>query len=288
MFEEQDRAVSESVETPASPQSEQRAKVAMSSPAFGLSSLLLVLMGFLTLFGYSIHERNAARDYARQNEQTSATLKETRSQIDMLNAKLDALNAERQAPPRAIQHHAVRRAQHVTKPDPRWKKLQGEIDAQSKAIDETRQELASTRTDLQGSIAKTHDELVVLQRKGERNYYEFDLDKSKHFAHAGPVEISLRKANTKHEYADLELMVDDREMSKKHLNLYEPAMFYPDDSQQPLELVINSITKNHIHGYISAPKYRPSELTAMNTGAAVTSSPVETPSSSAAPQLRHR
>jgi hypothetical protein len=27
-----------------------------------------------------------------------------------------------------------------------------------------------------------------------------------------------------------------------------------------VELVINSITKNHIHGYISAAKYKPAEL----------------------------
>jgi hypothetical protein len=30
-----------------------------------------------------------------------------------------------------------------------------------------------------------------------------------------------------------------------------------------VELVINSIGKNHIHGYVSQPKYRASELQAM-------------------------
>jgi hypothetical protein len=155
------------------------------------------------------------------------------------------------------------------KPDPRWRKVQAQIDAQGKqldaqgkAIESTRQELASARSDLEGSIARTHEELVVLQKKGERNYFEFDLDKSKNFHRAGPVGISLRKANTKNQYADLKLMVDDRELSKKHLNLYEPVIFYPTDERQPVELVINSITKNHIHGYISAAKYRNSELTA--------------------------
>ena len=39
------------------------------------------------------------------------------------------------------------------------------------------------------------------------------------------------------------------------------------DSQpaQPVELVINSITKDHIHGYVSAPKYRQSELASMQS-----------------------
>jgi hypothetical protein len=112
----------------------------------------------------------------------------------------------------------------------------------------------------------------VLQKKGERNYLEFDLDKSKNFHPAGPVGVSLRKANTKHQYADLELLVDDRQLSKKHLNLYEPVVFYPSGERQPVELVVISITKNHIHGYISAPKYKASELAAVAGNASDTAS----------------
>src|SRR5207248_9943318 len=187
-------------------------------------------------------------------------------------------------------------AVHHSKPDPRWKKLQNQLDAQGQAIaenrnnlDSTRQELSSARTELQGSIAKTHDELVVLQRKGERNYYEVDIVKSKQFSHTGPVGISLRKANIKHQYADLELMLDDLKMSKKHLNLYEPAMFYPGDEERPLELVIQRISKDHIHGYISAPKNRNSELTAASSDSAA--APATTAQdTTGAPQLqpRHR
>ena len=73
----------------------------------------------------------------------------------------------------------------LAKPDPRWKKFQTQLDAQGQALDATKQDLVSTRTELQGSIAKTHDEIVVLQRKGERNYYEFDIDKSKQFSTLG-------------------------------------------------------------------------------------------------------
>jgi type IV secretory pathway ATPase VirB11/archaellum biosynthesis ATPase len=76
--------------------------------------------------------------------------------------------------------------------------------------------------------------------------------------------IRLRKANEKHQYADLELMVDDRSLTKKHVNLYEPAMFYTSDSDTPVQVVINSVSKNHIRGYIAEPKYRPAQLTAMS------------------------
>ena len=45
-------------------------------------------------------------------------------------------------------------------------------------------------------------------------------------------------------------------------------MFYAGDNGQPVELVVNNVTKNHIHGYISEPKYRAAELATMTTQAA--------------------
>jgi hypothetical protein len=80
------------------------------------------------------------------------------------------------------------------------------------------------------------------------------------------VGVRLRKANTKHQYADLELMVDDYKVSKKHVNIFEPVVFYTPENQLPVELVVNAIRKNHIHGYLSQAKYESSDLEAM-TGA---------------------
>jgi hypothetical protein len=73
----------------------------------------------------------------------------------------------------------------------------------------------------------------------------------------------LRKANTKHEYADLEMLVDDFKVSKNHINIYELVVSYSGDRKWPVELVINSISKNHVHGYVSEPKYKSGELEAM-------------------------
>jgi hypothetical protein len=151
--------------------------------------------------------------------------------------------------------------------DPRWREVRSQLAEHQKQIESTQQDLANTRTELQGSIARTHDDLVLLQKRGERNYYEFDLDKSGQFQREGSVGVRLRKANTKHEYADLELMVDDFKLSKKHVNIYEPVMFYNADNGRPVELVINSVGKNHIHGYVSEPKYKSADLNAMaNSG----------------------
>ncbi|MGB7264421.1 MAG: hypothetical protein WBC92_02845 [Terracidiphilus sp.] len=239
--------------------------------------------------GYAVHEHHSAETLATQkqtltaqNEQMTAQLALTRTQLDALAAKVNAMTASNapagneasrsdgkpspETPATRAARSRRQAAGHRLREDPRFNKLQSEVDAQGKEIEATRGDLASARTELSGSIARTHGELVVLEKKGERNYVEFDLQKSKEFKREGPVGISLRKANTKHAYADLMLMVDDRNLTDKHVNLYQPAMFYEPDSPQPIEVVINDISKDHIHGYVSAPKYRLSELNAMQNG----------------------
>jgi len=230
----------------------------------------------LSLGGYALHEHRVTQSLAAQNEQVAASLNATRSQIDSLTAAVNALAARPELPPPpapepTIVYRTVR-PRHRTE-DPGLKKLQSQLDAQGKAIEDTRSDLAitqsdltSTRTELTGSIARTHEELVLLQKKGERNYYEFDIYKSKQFQKEGPLGIRLKKANTNHQYADLELLIEDRDLSQKHVNLYQPVMFYTPDSQQPVELVINSISKDRIHGYVSKPKYRQAELASMGNG----------------------
>jgi hypothetical protein len=243
----------------------------------------VVVLG-ASLGGYAIHEHHTAQNLAAKNQQATAELNDTRHELTDLTTKVNMLVARNDAPtPAAAASPRIAKtgrppAGHLRRDDPRYKKLQSQLDAQGKAIEDTRNALAgtqgdlvNTRTELTGSIAHTHDELVLLQKKGERNYTEFDISKSKEFQHKGPFGIRLRKANVKHQFADLELIVDDRNLSQKHVNLYQPVMFYTPDSPQPVEVVINDISKDHIHGYISASKYRQSELATMATTTATAS-----------------
>jgi hypothetical protein len=253
---------------------------ASPSTALAPSRIAMYVVGAVLcagLGGYAIHEHNTAQDLAAQNAQQNATLNATQHQLSDLATRVNELAAVNAAqaslatpPAQPPAHVATGRrapAAHHVRQDSRYKKLQSQLDAQGKAIEQTRKDLegdlTNTRTELSGSIAHTHDELVLLEKKGERNFAEFDLSKSKQFKREGPLEIRLKKANNKHQYADLELMVDDRNLSQKHVNLYQPVMFYTPDSPQPVEIVINEVSKDHIHGYVSASKYRKSELAAM-------------------------
>jgi len=237
----------------------------MSDPVFtphvrgGLAVVLLTITGLL---GYTVHQHYQVKQISAQNDQVIASLNDTRAQMLALAAKIDSLSA---APPAQVKATAASRPHtkttlHHGANDVRFTRFQTQLDAQGRAIASTRQELVSTRTDLESGIARTHEELVTLQKKGERSYFEFDLDKTKQFQRTGPIALSLRKANTKHMYADLEIRVEDAEVSQKHVNLFQPVMFYTAEQGRPVELVINSIRKDHIHGYISSPRYSAAEL----------------------------
>jgi hypothetical protein len=285
-------------------------KVAVSRP-----KLLLVILASAAVAaafavggagGYAVYEHHKAETALAGQEQLAADLKQTRAEIDHLTIQVSEL-ASRPEPqvvaPAPVAETAVP-AKPATPRKPgdtqRLKKMQSQLDHQAKAIDEqnkaiaatqsqldsTRSDLSTTRTELGGSIARTHDELVLLQKKGERNYYEFDIAKSKQFQHEGPLGVRLRKSNIKHQYADLDLTVEDQTVQQKHVNLYQPAMFFVfPDSSQPAELVINSITKDRIHGYVSSPKYRQSQLaSASNANGGGTTTAIETRLNSQPPQ----
>jgi len=244
--------------------------------------------------GYALYEHRKAEAAIEGQQQLAAQLQQTRIQMDQLNTKVSELAAR---PPQVITPPPLPEPPPVAvkpaKPrgpseSQRLKKMQSQLDQQGKAIadtqtqlDATKGDLSNTRTELGGSIARTHDELVVLQKKGERNYYEFDIAKSKSFQHEGPLGVRLRKANSKHQYADLDLIVEDQTVSQKHVNLFQPAMFSTPDSPQPAELVINSISKDRIHGYVSSPKYRQSQL-----ASASNDNPTSSQTTAAQPQPR--
>jgi hypothetical protein len=209
-------------------------------------------------------------------------------------------------------HTTVRR--RVPADDPRWKQMQQQLTDQQKQLADNQQQLAqnnqqiaktqsdlesaksdlsanldSARTQLGGDIARNHDELVALEKKGERTYYEFNFEKSKTYHHAGPVSLALRKADSKHEYCDLDMVVDDKTMSRKHVNLYESITLYPEGYPQPVEVIINHIDKDSVRGYVSEPKYKSTERAAASAPAPVpTANQTEASPSSSEPKLEHR
>lgn len=108
-----------------------------------------------------------------------------------------------------------------------------------------------------GLIARNHDELDLLKHKGDRNYYEFTLDKN-HRKPVGTISLELKKADPKHNRFTLLVVSDDKTVEKKDRNIDEPLQFYSGKDPALYEVVVNSISgKDHVSGYLSTPKSAP-------------------------------
>lgn len=228
-------------------------------------------------------EREKTQQLAASSQALTSTVTELRAQIQTLLDRVASIQkpevenrgiAARQAslvtggaPKRAARPPAARRPAD----DPRWREMQNRIAENQKEISGTKEQLNQTRDDLEsklnlaredlgGSIARTNQELTALQRRGERDYFAFELSKSKQFQRVGPVRLSLRKVNVKKRTYDMVLMVDDGEIQKKGVNMLEPVWITLPDRAQPLELVVNQVRKDQVEGYASAAKYKKSEL----------------------------
>jgi chromosome segregation ATPase len=124
-------------------------------------------------------------------------------------------------------------------------------------LEKTISDLKSTRGDLgvqSGLIATNGKELAALRQLGERNYIEFTLNKEKAPRKVGDVQIRLKSADMKKNRYTIELIADDKKVEKKDKTVNEPVQFMLSRATQPFEIVVNSVGKDKISGYIAAPK----------------------------------
>jgi hypothetical protein len=121
-------------------------------------------------------------------------------------------------------------------------------------------QLESVKGDLSSTnsvIARNHDELVQLEHRSDRNYYEFTLTKGQKKP-VGTVSLELRKTDQKKNKFTLNIYADDKTYEKKDRNVNEPLQFYSGKDPALYEIVVNSIgNKNQISGYLSTPKGAP-------------------------------
>jgi chromosome segregation ATPase len=134
----------------------------------------------------------------------------------------------------------------------------------------TQADLADTKTQLtrvmgdagvmSGLIATNHDQLEELKHKGDRNYYEFTLQKGAAAQNVGTIKLQLKKVDQKRSKYTLAVSADDKNIEKKDKNLDEPVQFYSGKSPALFEIVVNNIGKNQVTGYLSTPKGSPGPI----------------------------
>jgi hypothetical protein len=125
------------------------------------------------------------------------------------------------------------------------------------AAKESMQRMMGDEGKMSGLIATNHDELELLKHKGDRNYYEFTLQKGGKPTLLSTVKLQAKKIDDKRSKYTMMVSSDDRNIEKKDKSLDEPVQFYSGKDQMLFELVVNSITKNSVSGYLSTPKNAP-------------------------------
>jgi hypothetical protein len=251
-----------------------------------LFAILIAGVAVLAYAGHSVQTRleqelskadEQNKILTAQLEQANTRIADLKGQVDVTSQKVGMTQAElAEARSRA---EAIRKQQAASD-----QKLSEQISANQKEDEEkigavatdvsgAKKDIESTRTDLDatktrldratgdmgvmsGLIARNHDDLEELKRKGDRNYYEFTIQKSKNAQRVGPVQIALNKTDQKKSKYTMTVLADDKSIEKKDKTAGEPVQFYVKGSARlaPYEIVVFDVTKNQITGYLATPK----------------------------------
>ena len=147
-----------------------------------------------------------------------------------------------------------------------FNKLGTDVTGVKTDLDATKNSLQMARGEFGTLIAKNHDEIEELRRRGDRDYYEFTIDKKNDRQKVGDLMVELRGVNAKKNLFTVAIFVDDARYEKKNRSANEPVYFFVHGSRAPLEFTVNSIGKDKISGYLSVPKVNTAHAQASGNG----------------------
>ena len=251
-------------------------------------AVLCALAGLIwsyTLAGRLTHAETQLASAQQQNEKLATALNETNARLRVTSETLgqslgmtqkqleqkaqDLLNRQQADAKRLERENAAARQQISA--------VSSDVSGVKTDVGGVKTDLSTTKTELQnavsqmqkmqgdlgmqsGLIATNAKELDILKHLGDRNYYEFSLDKG-HKQAVATVALELKKADPKHSRFTLVVYSDDKEIQKKDRSLDEPIQFYTGKDHLLYELVVNNISKNKVQGYIATPKNAPVPIT---------------------------
>ena len=247
-----------------------------------LFGLVIAGLAVVVYFGYTTQAR-LSDDLVKQRDQNkilSAQLDQANSRIADLKSQVE-ITTQRMGLTQSELAKAKSRAEDIRKEQQasdaelttQLKASQEQIGAVATEVGGTKKDLESTKSDLEatkgkldrsmgdmnvmsGLIAHNRDDLEDLRRRGDRNYYEFTVQKSKNGQRVGPVQISLNRTDPKKSKYTITVIVDDRTIEKRDKTSGEPVQFYVKGSARmaPYEIVVFDVGKNQITGYLATPK----------------------------------
>jgi len=134
------------------------------------------------------------------------------------------------------------------------KGVDGKVDGVRTDLTGTQNDLKMARSELGTLIARNHEDVEQLRRLGERDYIEFTIAAKNKPEKVGAFMVELRGTNVNKKRYNVSLIVDDARIEKKNLPINEPIFFHQGTDRRPLEMVVNTVGKDKVTGYISVPK----------------------------------
>jgi small-conductance mechanosensitive channel len=133
-------------------------------------------------------------------------------------------------------------------------KINGDVTGVKGDLDATKNSIQMARSEMGTLIARNHDEIDQLRRMGQRDYFEFTVQRKGGATKVGTIQIELKDTNTKKNRYTINVLADDNSFEKKDRSVNEPIFFYTGGTRAALELVVNKVTKTTATGYLSVPK----------------------------------
>ena len=240
-----------------------------------------------TLSSRLSHQETALNDTTQQMKAMAADLRETNARLTVatdelskslgltqkqLDARAQQIIQQQQAESKKLETAQKQTAQQVSAVSSEVSNVKSDVGGVKTDVAKTQTDLAATNAQLQsmkgdlgqqsGLIARNASELDLLKHKGDRNYYEFTLNRNQRKP-VGTVSLELKKADQKHSRFTLQIFADDKVYEKRDRNTNEPLQFYSGKDPGLYEVVVNTInSKNQISGYLSTPKGAPAPVTA--------------------------
>ena len=180
-------------------------------------------------------------------EESAQSTKKLRTELATSSKALDRLRKEENAV-----HQDVNAKLGAV--DGAMQNVRGDIDATKTDVAANRKEISDVRDNLTLQIAHNSSEVAELRRRGERDYLEFDIHKSRDMERLADVKVQLKKTDTKRQKFDVLFLIDDNKIERKDRVINEPIIFIAGKDRARYEFVVNSVDKDRIRGYLSTPK----------------------------------
>ena len=229
--------------------------------------LLVIAFAYVLVSGYMLvdmHGRisDLERKHVATDQRNSALESDLKNKVDALASQVGMTQEEL-----AKKSAALQQSQHaaVSRLSEQQKQAISEVNTQVSGVqtnlDTTNAKLNSVIGDLgvqSGLIAHSRDELELLKHRNDRTYYEFTLLRGKPPTRVSTVSLQLKSVDPKKNRFTLSVLADDKTVEKRDRNTEEPLQFYTGKDHQSLyEVVVFTVTKNQVTGYLSTPQQAP-------------------------------